>query len=894
MLASIRAFLWRIVHFNRRTKSEATLDGELEFHLQMEIEQNFRQGMNHEEARRQALIALGGLEQTMEECRDVLAVRLLRDLVQDLSYGLRQLRHAPGFAAVAVITLALGIGANTAIFTAVNAVLLRPLPFGNADRMITIWEKNLSAEGAKFRSLQPDHKELISTSVPVLREWQAQTDLFEDVGAYSSFPARVVLTGGGEPEEIVAGRVTANFFSTLGVAPELGRGFLPGEDRLGRTNVVVLSHSLWQRRLGADRTICGRPIMLNGAVSTVAGVMPPSFPPMAGEEAWVPDPIDSQSYDGFRGSRNMEVIARLKPGVSVAQAQAVLTAGAEVRARLFPESSKNYATVIVPLREYLVGDMRGRLVLLSAATLFVILIACANVANMLLARGTVHRREMALRAALGAGCGRLVRQAIAETMLLALLGGAAGLGIGLWAVSWLAGMGGANVSELGNLRADWRVFCFALAASVVVGLLTALVPALQASKADVNQGLKESAGAQGGRAAARRLSGLLVVAEVACALILLAGTGLMVNTLAHLADVSLGFSSQNLLTLRLTLPPYKYSIAGKSWNNARARAFLAGALAQIKAVPGVREAGAVYPLPFSKSQEGTGVSAEGSPEGSDLPTHYRIGTPDYFRAMKIPLVRGRIFTDHDTADMPPVVVINETLARQLWPNQDPIGKRVQLKNKLQEVVGVVGDVRHLRPDLPSGAESYVPRAQTGGYSTMFVAVRTAGDPTRAAEAVRAAIWAVDKDQPVQDMKTMDERLSGFAALRRIYTLLLGIFAGIAVALSAVGIYGVISYSVSQRQNEIGIRMALGAKPGEVMRMVLRQGLLLVAIGVLLGIAGALATNRALSNMLYGVRPTDPLTLLAVSLVLAAVALAACFLPAHRATRIDPLLALRKE
>jgi putative ABC transport system permease protein len=836
------------------------------------------------------LLTLGAGHQLMKRSLQ----RIVEDMGHDIRFGSRQLRRSPGFAVVALLTLALGIGANTAIFTVVNAVLLRPLPFRNADRLITIWEKNLSAEGAQIRSLQPDRKELISASVPVLREWQAQTDLFEEVGASSYFPARMVLTGGREPEEIVAGRVTANYFTTLGVLPSLGRGFLPGEDRLGKTNIVVLSHSLWQERFGGDPTISGTPVVVNGAVFIVAGVMPPTFQPMSGEQAWVPFPIDSQSYDGFRNSHNMEVIARLKPGVSVEHAQAVLKAGGEVRARTFPTSSGNWTTVVVPLREYLVGDMRGRLLLLFAATVFVVLIACANLANMLLARGMVRRREIALRAALGAGRWRLVRQAVAETMLLALFGGAAGLGIGLWTASLLSRMGGAGLAELGNLHTDWRVLCFALAASIMVGLLTALVPALQASKAEVNETLKATAGTQGGRIASRRLGGLLVVSELACTLILLAGAGLMVNTLTRLAAVNLGFSAQNLLTLRLTLPPYKYSVAGKSWDDAKARGFLAGALSQIKTIPGVREAGAVYPLPFSKNQEGTGISAEGSAGDSDLATHYRIATPDYFRAMQIPLSRGRYFTDLDTADMPPVVIINETLARQLWPGQNPIHKRVRLKDKVQEVVGVVGDARHLRPDLPSGAESYVPRAQTGGYSTMFVAVRAAVDPARVANAVRAAIWAVDKDQPVQDIQTMDERLGGFAAVRRIYTLMLGIFAGIAVALSAVGVYGVIGYSVSRRRNEIGIRMALGAKSGDVMRMVLRQGMLLAGIGVLLGIGGAMAATRALSSMLYGVRPADPLTLAAVSLLLAVVALAACYLPARRATRVDPMLALRSE
>lgn len=893
MLASIRTFLWRILHLNRRSKSEVSLDGELEFHLHLEMEQNLRQGMSREEARRQALIALGGMEQTREECRDVLAVRLLGDFVQDLSYGLRQLRHSPGFATAAVVTLALGIGANTAIFTVVDAVLIRPLPYGNAERLITIWEKNLSAEAARFRSLQPDRKDLISTSVPVLQELRARTDLFEQVAAHNYFPVRRVLTGGGEPEEIVAGWVTANFFSTLGVSPELGRGFLPGEDSLGKTRVIVLSHLLWEQRFGGDRTICGKAAIVNGAVFVVAGVMPPTFQPLQGEQAWVPFP-GGQSNDGFRGTRDMEVIARLKPGVSVEQAQAALSAAAEVRARLFPKWSKNWTTVVVPLREYLVGDMRGRLLLVFAATVFVVLIACVNLANMLLARGMVRRREMTLRAALGAGRGRLVRQAIAETILVAMLAGVAGLGLGLWTANVLQNIGSTNIGELRNLYIDWRVLCFALAASILVGLLTALIPAVQASKVDMSTGLKESAGAQGGRAASRRLSGVLVVSELALALILLAGAGLMINTLARLSAVDLGFSAHNLLTLRLTFPPYKYAIGGKSWDVAGQQAFLDAALLRIKAIPGVREAGAVYPLPFGRNQEGTGISAEGNPTGSELPTHYRIATPDYFRTMQIPLLRGRFFTDHDAVGRPPVVIINETLARQLWPGQDPIGKRVRLKDKLQEVVGVVGDVRHLRPDLPSGAESYVPRAQTGSYSTMFIAVRTAVDPTGTAGAVRAAIWAVDRDQPVQDVQTMDERLGGFASLRHIYTLMLGIFAAIAVVLSAVGIYGVISYSVSQRQNEIGIRMALGANPGDVMRMVLRQGLSLAAIGVSLGIGGALATNQALSTMLYGVRPADPLTLFAVSLVLAVVSLIACYLPARRATRVDPMLALRSE
>jgi putative ABC transport system permease protein len=888
MLSKLRAVGARLGIVFKRGQLEHEFDEELRFHVEELTEDNLRAGMSAEEARRRALMALGGVDKTKEEYRDALGLRLLRDFLRDFHYGLRQLRRSPGFTIVAILTLALGIGANTAIFTIVNAVLIRQLPYKDPDRLVMVSEKNKT-----FRpdSLQPDRNGLLSTSVPGLLDWRAQTDVFEEVGAYYWFPSRFVLTGSGEPEEIFGGRVTANFFMVLGVQPMLGRSFLPGEDRAGKNDVVLLGHGLWQRRFNQDPDIVGKPAAIDGRAYTVVGVMQPGFQFPRGEQLWTPHALEVDPKKSSRNTRNLEVVARLKAGASLEHARSVLETLAAVHEREYPDSHKDMTAAVIPLQEHMLGETRSRLLLLFGATGFVVLIACANLASMLLARGTVRIREMALRAALGAGRFRLLRQSMVETVSLALLGGTAGLLIALWSAKTLVTLGSATVPQLKDVHLDWRVLCFALGSSVVAGLISGLIPSLRASKIDVAEALKEGSAAPGALGSSRRLGGLLVVSELAAALILLTAAGLMVNTLARLYSVDLGFQPQNLLTTRITLPSYKYGSFWQKDRATRAIAFFDQTLQYVKALPGVRSAALIDALPFSGVQWGTIITVEGKPE-EQFRTHTRSATPGYFQTMEIPLLRGRCFTEQDNAAAAPVAIVNDTLARQIWPDEDPIGKRVTSKPAI-EVVGVVGAARHLRLDLPAGPEIYVPYGQSG-HSTMFLVLRTTGDPTHLAPAVRKQIWAIDRNQPVEDVRTMEERIAGYAAPRRFYALLLGIFAGIAVVLAAVGIYGVISYSVSQRRHEIGIRMALGAERADVLHLVLGQGLMLAALGVGFGVMGGLVATRLLSTLLYGVRPGDPVTFVAVSLLLSAIAIIACYLPVHRASKVDPMVALRYE
>jgi putative ABC transport system permease protein len=879
----------RVRTFFDRTKLDERLRDEWQLHADLMADDHVRQGLSPDEAKRQARLAIGGLDQVREASRDALGFRFLDDLVQDIRFALRQLRRTPAFTAVAVMTLALGIGANTAIFTVVNAVLLRPLPFKDAGRLVMLFERDKTFSPDP---LHPDRNGMISTSLSGLLDWRAQTSVFEEVAAYYWFPTRIALVGAKEPEEVFVGRVTANFFSVLGVPPMVGRAFLPGSDQPGKDDVIVLGHALWQRRFASNPNIVGMSITAGNRSYTVVGVMPPGFQFPRGEEAWVPHALQMDSASLSRGERNLDGIARLKPGVPLAQARAVLETLAATREREFPRWQKDWTAAVIPLREHLVGDTGGRLLLLFGATLFVVLIACANLGNMLLARGSARVREMAVRAALGASRFRLFRQAMVETLVLAVLGGAIGIAIAFWCTRALVTLGSATVPQLSGVRPDWWVLLFALGASVVAGILSSLAPSLRVSWTDLSEALKEGLTAPGGARSAGRLGGLLVVTELAAALVLLTGAGLMVNTLARLSSVDLGFRPDHLLTMRLTLPAFRSVLSTGRLDAVRVNAFFEEVLQRVSVLPGVRSVGLTDALPLSGVQWGTTLTAEGRPPKQLFDTHTRSVSIGYFETMNIPLVRGRTFRADDTRDTTPVAIVNETLARQIWPNEDPVGKRVTW-TKTMEVVGVVGAVRHLRLDLPGGPEIYVPLAQRA-RAEMFLAVRASAGPSTLASAVRGQIWSVDKNQPIEDIRTMDDRIAAYAGPRRFYALLLGIFAAIAVVLAVIGVYGVISYSVSQRQHEVGIRMALGAGQRHVLALVLRQGVVLAVVGIGIGVAGALVATPTLSSLLYGVRPTDPITFAGVSVLLAGVVLAACYVPARRAARLDPLVALRWE
>jgi putative ABC transport system permease protein len=807
-------------------------------------------------------------------------------LLQDLRYGLRILAKNPGFTAAAILTLALGIGANTAIFSVVNSVLLRPLPYKDPDRLVMLFEKDRTFH---VDILQPYLHGLLATSTPGLLDWRARTDVFDEVGAYFSFPSRFVITSAREPEEVFGGKVTANLFSLLGVQPILGRTFLPGEDRPGENDKVLLGYGVWQRRFNSDLGIIGKSAAISGIAYIVVGVMPPGFEFPQGEQLWVPYTLEPSTQS--RNARNLEAIARLKAGVSVERAETVIKTLATVNELRFTHAQKNMTAAVIPLRQYLLGDTRARLLLLFGATCFIVLIACSNMANMLLARGVLRTREMAMRAALGAGRLRLLRQVIVETVLLAVLGGAAGLVIAIWAVRALVALGSATVPQLQGVHPDWRVLLFAIGCSLITGAVSALVPALRASRTDVNEALKQTPEALGAAGLVQRLGGALVVSELALAMVLLAGAGLMVNTLAHLYSVDLGFRPQNLLTMRITLPAYKYG-ASRNFDAVRADAFFDQVLERVKGLPGVRSAALIDALPFSGVQWGTEINVEGRVQET-FATHTREATSEYFKTMGIPLRAGRLFTDQDDSAAAPVAIINDTLARQIWPNENPIGKHIGSPDNWVTIVGVVGAARHLRLDLPAGPETYRPLAQ-GRSGEMFLVLRSSDDPTHLAPAVRRRIWSIDKDQPVDDVRTMEDRIAGYAAAQRFYTLLLGIFAVLAVALAGVGIFGVISYSVSRRHHEIGIRMALGADKADILNLIVSQGFRMILTGVALGILGALALARFLVSLLYGVRPTDLLTFVVVSLILIAVGLLASYIPARRATKVDPMVALRYE
>ncbi|HYM13375.1 MAG TPA: ABC transporter permease [Bryobacterales bacterium] len=813
-------------------------------------------------------------------------------LWQDLRYSARLLAKSPGFTVVAVMTLALGIGANTAIFSIVNAVLLRPFPYKDPSRLVMLSE-------VEWKSGHTS-----SVSLANLADWNNQSAAFEDVATsrfqffnLASRPGR-----SGEPEEFLGYRVSPSLFPALGVEAALGRTFLGSEGQPGRDHVVVISHGLWRRRFGGDANLVGQTIELNGENCTVVGVMAPGFqyPPLTmvyTPELWAPlVPTEQQAHD--RAARFVTAVARLKAGVTLEQAQARLDGVAKRLGQQYPDTNKGRGVRITPLRESAGQSARRGLVLLLGAVGFVLLIACANVANLLLARASAREKEFAIRQALGAERWRLARQSLTESLLLAVLGGGLGVlaawwGVGLVKASWIwFNVRGAQIAP------DPRVLAFTAAVSLLTGLLAGLAPALRAAgaRAWAAGGLRIAA-PRGRRGAVSRL---LVVSEVALALVLLIAAGLMINGLWRLRQVNPGFRPEHVLTMRVLLPEEKYRTA------ARITLFYQQLLERIQSLPGVQAAGTVSSLPLGRLEETVTFRLEGWPEpprGEEpAVTFSRVGG-DYFRAMGIPLVKGRYFDERDGENTTPVTLINQAAARRYWPDADPIGKRVLVaRGAWNQIVGVVGDVKQLDLDREVRPQMYLLYSQASGrmradYGTRFImlVLRTASEnPSSVAAAARSTVWSIDKDQPVADVRTMEQVVADAVAGRRFFLTLLSIFAVLALALAAAGIYGVMSYAVSRRTQEIGIRMALGAQPGDVLRLVIRQGMVLVLAGVAIGLVAALAVTRVLASSLYGVSPTDPATFAAVSVLLALVALAASYIPARRATKVDPMAALRSE
>ena len=875
------------------------LDEELRYHIEQQTEQNIRLGMNPEEARCAALKAFGGVEQAKERSRDARGVRWLEELWQDLRCGARMLAKNPGFTLIAVITLALGIGANSAIFSVVNSVLLRELPYRDPQRLVMVWSDS------PLQQAQTGLTEGPFTAAD-FRDLRDQNQSFEQMAAFTAH--RLNITGGDGPELLGGVSATANLFALLGVEVRLGRVFNPEEDQPGNNRVVVLSDGLWRRRFGSDPKIIGQTISLDNEPYTVIGVAAPDFqfPPKASLPAayqfhpevnfYTPMALTPGEWSN-RGPGFLTAIARLKSKTGFEQAQADVVGIAERLARQYPDSNRNESVRLVLIHQQAVGKTQTALLALLGAVGVVLLIACANVANLLLARAAARQKEMAIRAALGAGRWRVIRQLLTESLLLAASAGALALLLAVWGVDLLRTMAPDNFPRAGEISVDARVFGFTLVVSMLTGIMCGLIPAIQGSRMDLNETLKD-----GGRsydaAGRNRLGSALVVAEVALSMLLLVGAGLMLRSFIRLMSVDPGFDPQNALTMVIGLPQSKYQPPQRA-------AFFQQLLERLRAAPGVRSVCAVYP-PLGGGEAGAGFSIEGRPPiapGEPRLAAPRWVSPDYFKAMKIQLLKGRDFTEGDSINALPVIIINEAMARQYWPNEDPIGKRVAStddnfwrdKPLWREIVGVVKDVRYTALDIEARAQMYTPFTQFPPvFSDRTLMARADGDPLKLVAAVRGEVQAIDKDQPISHIRTMGELVAGSVSQRRFNLLLLAVFAGLALLLAAVGIYGVISYSVEQRTREIGLRMALGAQTRDVLRLVVKQGMTLTLIGAVIGLIAALGLMRMIKSLLFGVSATDPVTFLVVAPLLAMVALLACYLPARRAMKVDPLVALKAE
>ncbi len=799
-------------------------------------------------------------------------------LLRDIRYGLRSLLKRPGFTAIALIALALGIGANTAIFSLVNAVLLQPLPFAEPDRLV--WMFGNVRNGTNRASVAPLD----------FLDYRAQNNTFEEFAAAISIPVSVNLTGTGEPERLTAAGVTGNYFNALGVKPALGRAFGLENEKTGNDQVAVLSYALWQKRFAGDPAILNQTITLDGKTCAVLGVMPRNFSFPGTAEIWVPLNFDISPGMKQRKAHFMRPIGKLKAGVTLAQAQADTDAIARRLEEQYPDTNTAWSLRLVPLREQLVGATRPTLFILFGAVGFVLLIACANVANLLLVRAAGRQKEIALRTALGAGRFRIVRQMITESVLLALAGGALGTLLAIWGVELLVKLSEGSIPSTAQIRIDATVLGFTLLVSVLTGVLFGLAPALRTMNLNLIESLKEGGRSSSEAAHRNRTRSVLVVLESAIAVVLLVGAGLLVRSLIQLQNVSPGFDSHNVLTMRVDLPREKYSTPEKTG------AFFSQLESRISGLPGVETVGFISELPLSGQPNDMPYTVEGRPPVSSDQAHdddFRRVNRHYFSAMRIPLLRGRNFTEQEVNQTAKVVIITDLLARQVFPNEEPIGKRlIMAMDKTPfEIIGIVGDIRHRSLESEARPAMYMPSNQSGW---MNLVVRTKVDPLSLAAAARKEVQAIDPDQPVAAVRTMDDWVDRSVAGPRYRTVLLALFAGVALLLASTGIYGVMSYSVTQRTHEIGVRMALGAKRRDVMKLVVRQGMTLVVIGVALGVAGAIALTRVMSTLLFGVTAKDPNTFVAVSGLLALVAFVACYLPARRATKVDPLVALRYE
>ena len=868
---------------------------ELAQHLEEVYERSLKGGASEAEARQTALLELAGdhllhdLQRSKKPFRETPIVEnsgrdnLLADFLHDLRFGLRMLLKNPSFTIVTVIALALGIGANTAIFSVVNTVLLRPLPYKDPERLVMVWE-DASKTG---------HPRDTPTAANFV-DWRNQNQVFEGMAAFTDESYN--LTGAGEPERLEGIRVSADLFPLLGVEPQLGRVFTAAEDQPGSQRVVLLSYGLWQRRFGGDPSIAGKPLTLNGESYIVVGVMPARFQfPTSDNQIWVPIAFTSQEA-ADREVHFLQVVARLKPGLTLPQAQAEMSTIATRLQQQYPETNVDVGAAVTSLHEHLVGDIKPALLILLGAVGLVLLIACANVANLLLARAAVRQKEIAVRVALGARRVRLIRQFLTESILLSTLGGVVGLVIAYAGLVLLRIFMPEEILRARDISIDLKVLGFTFFVSVATGVIFGLAPAIQAFRFKQSETLKE-----GGRDAAtggsgKRLRSLLVSAEVAISLVLLIGAGLLINSFLRLRNVDPGFRSDHLLTMKIVMPLSKYL------DRPRRIAFYNDLLQRVQSLGGVRSVAITSNLPLYHQGNSMSVRIQGRPE---LPPAQqpvvvtRIVSPAYFDTMTIPVLSGRKFSDQDVVTTPRVAVISETMARTFWPNEDPVGKRfgigeIESDKDWINIIGVARDVRQIELAADPKPQAYLTYLQFGFFDPRDLVVKTDVDPASLAATVRNAVWEIDKDQPVSNIQTMEAILADSIAQQRFSMVLLAIFAGVALVLAAVGIYGVMSYSVAQRTREIGIRMALGAQTTAVLKLALGYGMKLVIIGIAIGLIAAFALTRVMSTLLFGVTATDPITFTLISLLLISVAALASYIPARRATKVNPIIALRYE
>lgn len=812
----------------------------------------------------------------------------METILRDLRYSARLLIKSPGFTAVALLSIAIGIGANTTVFSVINAVLLKAVPYNDPGSLVLVWGDSRTESSLR------KHNQVSATDIADVR---AQTTVLEDVATYTGwFP---IMSGQGEAERVPAIQVGDGFFKIMKGAPMLGRVFSPEEQVDGKDFVIILGHGLWQRRFGGDPNVVGKSVMLNGRPYNIVGVMGPDFRPLPSSlvspEGQFYRPVAENYDDEDRDARHLRAVARLKPGVTIDQAQGELSVIAQRLEQAHPLTNRGYGVAVVSITEEIIGSIRPTLLMIFGAVVFVLLVACANVANLLLARATVRHKEITIRSAIGAGRGQLIRQLLTESLLLALLGGGLGLLLATWGTSVVAAAGSKINPMFQNIHMDRRCLAFTVGVSILTGFIFGLAPALQISKPNLAEALKETGRGSGPAASRNRLRSALVISEIAMTLVLLVCAGLLIRTVARLRNVDAGFNPNNVLAMNIGLPQAKYP------KPENVIAFNKEIVERITALPGVKAAGTTSVLPLSDNFDGRGLAVEDHPKprGEEITVDLYVTTPGYLKAMEIPLLSGRLITDQDTKDSPNVALINKTMAAQFWPNEDPLGKRIKFpgsdKNPQpwRTIVGTVSDVSQYALDKTPPMQIYLPHSQ---FPTSFnsIVVRTQNEPTALIGAVRREIQAVDKDQAVFNVTTLEELIGDSILIRKFFMLLLLVFAALALTLAAVGIYGVMSYVASQRTYEIGIRMALGAQTRDVLKLIIGNGMALTFIGVAAGLAGAFALTRLMAGLLFGVSATDTITFLIVSVGLTLVALLACYIPARRATKVDPLVALRYE